>query len=207
MIVHAFDLRTRIHRQNEKHSHKNWVRSRLPLISFSFVVFILVWVLSLNSCLGDFSTFQSLRVSHALSLSLFLFRPLPQSSNNTCTHTLPLSLRIAFGACQMFRYFSVFLSFFVFAVDRQWETPCRPLSHSCDVALLTEHFVLLQSQSNLKANVEKCLSYLLSGFNCNEIYVMFAMPNKFLCAPLFTWELFILFLFLMTFQKYVRRKW
>lgn len=36
MVVHTFDLRTRISSTAQKHSHKNWVRSRLPLISFAF---------------------------------------------------------------------------------------------------------------------------------------------------------------------------
>lgn len=173
-----------------------------------------VWVLSLNSCLGDFLFHFNLCVSLSLSLSRFL----PQShKRHMHAHPSSLSSRIAFGACQMLRYVSMFLFPFSFSLSTGRQTGnekhYRPLSHSCDVAVLcSENFVLLlQSQSNLKANVEKCLSYLLSGFNCNEIYVMFAMPNKFLCAPLYLRVVILLFFFAVVFDDFpkirIRRRW
>lgn len=63
------------------------------------------------------------------------------------------------------------------------KTLCGYTTHSVQTHILTQ---AIESQSNLQANGKKCLSYLLSGFNCNEIYVMFAMATH-SSAPLPEW--------------------
>lgn len=208
MIVHAFDLRTPIRRQHEKHSHKNWARSRLPLISFSFVVYF---------CLSFEFEFVLRRFFSPFHFNLGASLSRVLSLNHQIAHARTPFLSLFELHLVRVKCFDTFPCFFRFSFSlfdpaMRNTTVLYPI-HAM-LLLCAPNSVLLQSQSNLKANVEKCLSYLLSGFNCNEIYVMFAMPNKFLCAPLYLRVVILsvccccfLLLLLMTFQKYVRRKW
>lgn len=108
-------------------SHRNWVRSRLPLISFSFVVDFGL-SLNLNSCFGQFFP-----ISISLSLSLSFVFSFTLNQTHMHTHPFFLFFRIALGACQMcfnvYFHISSFSISFYQPVDWQLQW-VMPLSHS-----------------------------------------------------------------------------